>query len=474
MKRLPSLVRRQIGWQLAAMAIAWFGLTAWLMVQMMAFGNGDLDRRMEFFAQALAEAGSAARNDAQDLERRLATTEHIFIDGVITELDTTRNYVPVYQLWTSDGALIRSSQAAPSVPLGDHARGLATRVIDDHDYRVAAAVSSDGKVRAVLGERIDQRFAANLPVLQVIGGAQLLIYGWIVVVTWIAARRGFRPLTVLADHLVRRTPGDLAPIAAGRPYKETAPVVDAMNDLLAREEQRLEFERGFLADAAHELRTPLAAINAQAHVVLTASDPVSLGTARLELERGIDRVSHLLSQLLTMARLEATPSAAPMEVIDVAELCRQRLAALSMPARQRAIKLAFDGPEYLTAKVHRAGLLSVIDNLVDNAIRYTPEGGNVDVKLSSSADSIELLVRDDGPGIAHADRERVFERFVRLAKGVEEGSGLGLSIVKRVLASQSATLRFVDGIADKGVGLLVTLPTSARQTPLTCLALARR
>jgi hypothetical protein len=96
MKRLPSLVRRQVGWQLAAMAIAWFGLTFWLMVQMMTFGNGDLDRRTEFFAQALAEAGSAARNDSQDLERRLATTERIFIDGVITELDTTRNYVPVY------------------------------------------------------------------------------------------------------------------------------------------------------------------------------------------------------------------------------------------------------------------------------------------------------------------------------------------------------------------------------------------
>jgi signal transduction histidine kinase len=464
MKRLPSLVRRQVGWQLAAMAVAWFGLTAWLMVQMMAFGNGDLDRRMEFFAQALAEAGSAARNDSQDLERRLATTEHIFIDGVITELDTTRNYVPVYQLWTSDGALIRSSHAAPSVSLGDHARGLATRVINDHDYRVAA----------VLGERVDQRFAANLPMLQVIGGAQLLIYGWIVLVTWIAARRGFKPLTVLADHLVRRSPGDLAPIAAGRPYEETAPVVDAMNDLLAREERRLEAERGFLADAAHELRTPLAAINAQAHVVLTASDPVSLGAARQELERGVDRVSHLLSQLLTMARLEATPSAAPTEVIDVAELCRQRLAALSLPARQRAVKLAFDGPDSLIAKIHRAGLVSVIDNLVDNAIRYTTEGGNVEVKLTSSDHSIELLVRDDGPGIAHADRERVFERFVRLAKGAEEGSGLGLSIVKRVLASQSATLRFVDGIADKGVGLLVTVPGSARQMPSTGAALARR
>jgi signal transduction histidine kinase len=461
MKRLPSLVRRLIGWQLAAMAVAWIVLSVWLMHQMMVFGNGDLDRRMAYFAQALAEAGSAARGDPQDLERRLATTERIFVDGVIASLDATRSYVPTYQLWDAGGNLMRASAAAPGEPLGNHAHGLEKRIIDGHEFRVAGAMSSDGTVRAVVGERVDQRFAANLPMLQVIGGGQLMIFLWIVAVTWVAARRGLRPMTLLARQLAERRPGDLTPLEGERLHTETAPVVNEINGLLAREAQRLEAERGFLADAAHELRTPLAAINAQAHVVMSATDPAALDWARKELEQGIDRVSHLLSQLLTMARLEAAPLSTPVESIDIAELCRQRLAALSSLARSRAIHLAFDGPEALVARVSRLGLLSVIDNLVDNAIRYTPEGGHVEVRLSRDEHGIGLLVRDDGPGIPQADRERVFERFVRLSHGPEAGSGLGLAIVKRALASQAATLRFVEGLSSRGVGLLVVLPSSA-------------
>jgi signal transduction histidine kinase len=460
MNRLPSLVRRLVLWQLVAMAIAWFGLTAWLMVQMLAFGNGDLDRRMELFAQGLAEAGSSARADRQDLERRLATTERIFVGGVIAELDATRSYVPTYQLWRRDGSPVYASAAAPQASLGEHTRGVQTRSINDHEFRVAAAMSSDGEVRAMVGERVDQRLASNLPILQTIGLAQLLIYGWIAVVTWFAAQRGFRPLTVLARRLAQRRPGELAPVEAGRLYAETAPVLNEINGLLAREEQRLQAERGFLADAAHELRTPLAAINAQAHVVMAAIDPDSRRAARRELEKGIGRVSHLLSQLLTLARWELVATATLSENVDIAELCRQRLAALSPLARARAINLAFEGPRALFARVSQGALISVVDNLVDNAIRYTPEGGHVEVTLSQYEDGIGLLVRDDGPGISQSDRERVFERFVRLSTGPEVGTGLGLAIVKRVLASQSATVRFVEGLSSKGVGFLVELPRS--------------
>ena len=161
-----------------------------------------------------------------------------------------------------------------------------------------------------------------------------------------------------------------------------------------------------------------------------------------------------------MARWEPAPAVAPAEVLDVAHLCRQRLAALSTLVRARAVSLAFEGPDELFARISRGALLSVVDNLVDNAIRYTPEGSHVEVTLPQSEDGVGLLVRDDGPGIPVDDRERVFERFVRLAHGTEVGSGLGLAIVKRVLASQSATLRFVKGLSSKGIGLLVEIPNA--------------
>lgn len=263
----------------------------------------------------------------------------------------------------------------------------------------------------------------------------------------------------MATQVSRRQPGDLSPLAqSGQRYTETAPIVAEINGLLAREGRRLEAERGFLADAAHELRTPLAAIQAQAHVLLTTADARARQAAADDLQQGMGRVSHLLAQLLTMARLEVGALQVNAERVDVAELARQRLAAVSQLARTRSINLVYDAPDVLISQINRSGFLSILDNLVDNAIRYTPSGGRVEVQLTGVDDGLGLVVRDDGPGIAEADRERVFERFVRLPQATEQGSGLGLGIVKRVVASQTGSLRFVDGLAGRGVGFMVLLP----------------
>ncbi len=443
-----SMLRRLIAWQVAAMAVAWVMLSAWILFQMLGYGNGDLDRRMDFFAQSLAEAASAAQDDADELKRRLQTTERIFVSGVIGAGAHGQHYVPVYQLWSAEGRLLYASAAAPSTPLSTFNSGFSTTSSGDHELRVVSAMSSDATVRAVVGERVEQRLLSIWPMLQGIGLSQLLILAWIVVITWVAARRGFKPLTSLAAQIARRQPGDLSP----------GPIVAEINGLLAREGRRLESERGFLADAAHELRTPLAAINTQAHVMLTADDPGASQAAAAELQQGMDRVSHLLAQLLTIARLEASPVQSAAEWVDVADLGRQRLASLSQLARLRSISLVYDAPEVLMSSVNRSGFLSILDNLVDNAIRYTPSGGRVEVRLTRGDDGVGLSVRDDGPGIAETDRERVFERFVRLPRAAEQGSGLGLAIVKRVVASQTGSLRFIDGLAGRGVGFLVRLP----------------
>jgi signal transduction histidine kinase len=463
--RRQSMVRRLIAWQVGAMAVAWLGLSMFIISRMLAFGDGDLDRRINFLAQALAEAASAARGDRAELQRRLQKAESIFVDGVIAELDGAEGYIPVYQVWSADHALLYASPAAPSQLLTAQAVGLGLAMIGGHEFRTVAVGSADGTIRVALGERIDQRLATNFPLLRTIGIAQLTILAWTIVILWVAARRGFRPLIVLANAIAKRLPGDMAPLSTSDIYVETAPIVLEMNNLLAREARRLEAERGFLADAAHELRTPLAAISAQAHLLGHASDPAARRTALGELEQGLERVSHLLSQLLDIARLEAGPAVGGREQIDIADLCRQRLATLNRRARMRAIELEFDGPESLLAQVNRGGFLSVVDNLVDNAIRYTPSGGHVAVKLGADEATICLEVRDDGPGIAPADRERVFDRFVRLPGSLEQGTGLGLAIVKRVVDSQFATLQFVEGLFGCGVGFRVRWSRSAGGAP---------
>jgi signal transduction histidine kinase len=453
--RTPSMVNRLIAWQVGAMVVAWLGLSMFIVVRMLAFGDGDLDRRIDFLAQALAEAASAARGDPAELRSRLKKAESIFVDGVIAELDGAEGYVPIYQVWAASGALLYASPAAPKEMLTPRSSGLGASTIGGHEFMTVAAVSVDGQVRVALAERTDQRLAANLPLLRTIGIAQLSILIWTLAVMWVAGRRGFKPLIQLADGIAKRLPGDLAPLSTNNLYVETAPIVLEMNSLLAREARRLETERGFLADAAHELRTPLAAIGAQAHLLGRADDPTARRAARDELEQGVQRVSHLLSQLLDIARLEAGPVGGALERIDVADLCRQRLATLNQRARSRAVELALEAPEHLVAWVNRGGFLSVVDNLVDNAIRYTPAKGNVLVRLVAEAATVCLEVRDDGPGIDAADRERVFDRFVRLPGPSEQGTGLGLAIVRRVVDTQAATLHFVEGLSGRGVGFRV-------------------
>ena len=461
MSEHPSLVGRLIAWQLLAMAMAWLVLTTWLMLQMMSFGDGDFDRRLTVFAQVLAEAGSATGNAPSELSSRVARAERIYIDGVLAEAGAPAGYTPVYELWSAHGAPVLSATAAGSLDLRPGRTATEDRQLAHEAWRVVTATSSDGRVIAVVAERDAGRWQASAPMIAIIGGSQVLIFVWIVGVTWVAARRGFRPLTSLASEIARRQPGDLKPLRPSRLYAETAPVVQEINGLLAREEHRLNTERGFLADAAHELRTPLAAVGAQAHVLLNAQESAERGDAFRELQAGIARVSHLLTQLLTIARWESGFVPVSTGPVDLAELCRHRLAVLSTYARGRAISLSFDGPQALVTTLSAAAFQSVVDNLVDNAVRYTPQGGHVEVRLEQSAGEVTLIVRDDGPGIPEHERERVFERFVRLSAGSESGSGLGLAIVRRILASQAGAVYFVEGLSTSGLGLRVSLPTPA-------------
>ena len=257
----------------------------------------------------------------------------------------------------------------------------------------------------------------------------------------------------------RRQAGDLSPVESSVEYEETAPIVAELNALLDREARRFENERGFLADAAHELRTPLAAIAVQAHVVLSSVEIKEQEQAAQDLRFGLARVSHLLNQLLTFARVDAAGTQMPLERLNVAELVRIQIGSLMPAARRRAVTVNFESDESVFFVVNRAGFISIVDNLVDNAIRYAPTGGFVQVMLSIHDGGLALAVRDDGPGIALQERERVFERFYRTPGNVASGTGLGLSIVQKIVQAHRASIEFVDGLNGRGVGFVVTIPT---------------
>jgi signal transduction histidine kinase len=464
----PSMVRRLIKWQLVAMLFAWLMLMAWLVYMMMQFENGDLDKRMSYFAQLLAETASTAQGDQALLAQRVKTTEQGFVKGVIAAMDSTDpdHYAATYAAYDRQQKLLYRSSRSPGSKQEPDLPLPATDGVSVHTFadgicwRLARITSQDGAITVVVGESPSTRWDSMWPVLSMIGFSQVLIFTICIVVVWIAAARGMKPLKELAGQMAKRKAGDLSPVEPSIVFEETAPIVAELNALLDRETRRFENERGFLADAAHELRTPLASIGVQAHLMLASQQSNERESAARDLRAGLERVSHLLNQLLTIARVDAPGSQMSLERLNVAELVRDRLAAMNNTARTHAVTLDFEALDSVFFAVNRAGFVSIIDNLVDNAIRYAPVGGYVLVVLEVNSAGLSLAVRDDGPGIAPQERERVFERFYRTPGTTAPGTGLGLAIVRKIVQAHRASIAFADGMNGRGISVVVTLPVT--------------
>ena len=266
---------------------------------------------------------------------------------------------------------------------------------------------------------------------------------------WLATWRALKPLDDVAEQITARAPDRLQPLAPASAPREIRPLVNAINDLFARVERTLESERRFTADAAHELRTPLAALATQAQVAMRARDNTERDHAIEQLIASCRRASRLVDQLLTLARLDPEKTRA-IEMVALDRLAEEVCADHGAPALAKNVALELDALP--TQVAGNADMLRVLlRNLVDNAIRYTPAGGHVTVAVAPGA----LTVTDTGPGIPAAERKRIFDRFHRLAGQDTEGSGLGLSIVARIAERHGATVRLDAGDNEKGLRVTV-------------------
>jgi two-component system sensor histidine kinase QseC len=274
---------------------------------------------------------------------------------------------------------------------------------------------------------------------------------------WLILRRGLRPLRQIGREIERRDAKDLAPLP-DTPYAELAPVVEAVNRLMARLTQRLTREREFLVDAAHELKTPLAVIEANADRLLRAAPAAT--EAREGLHVGVQRITHTVHQLLSLMRSGSESAADGSELSrqDLVALLRDRLALLAPLAHRQGVELELRGPEEAWLPLAREGMASLLDNLIDNAIKYG--AAQVLVSLEGGARSgWRLSVADDGPGIPAHLQAKVFERFYRLPGQDQPGSGLGLAIVEQVAARHRASIGLGPGLGGRGLG--VTLEFAA-------------
>lgn len=282
------------------------------------------------------------------------------------------------------------------------------------------------------------------------------------ILIWRGVAHGLAPLRKLQQELATRSHLDLSPIAADNVPGEVEPLVGAVNDLMTRVDGVLGFQGRFIADTAHQLRTPVAGLKAHAELAMRETDPTQLKRALGHLYTSAERLSRLVSQLLSLARNEPNNVAANFVPFDLNQLALRTAQEWVPLAYKKQIDLGFETAEqavFLNGEAAR--VTEMINNLVDNAIRYTPSGGRVTVRVLKDEDGAHLVVSDDGTRIPIDERQRIFERFHRLLGNHEEGSGLGLAIVHEIATLHNATITLEDDIDGVGNTFTVTFPEVA-------------
>ncbi|MGN6579680.1 MAG: ATP-binding protein [Bordetella sp.] len=339
--------------------------------------------------------------------------------------------------------------------------GLQTLRVGNETFRVLVETTSAGDRIAVAQESGFRDEIARGSALRTVTPFLILVP----VLLWIVAdlvRKMFRPIVSLSLEIDRRSEQELHPIEDERVPGEIRPFVVAINRLLARVSRSMESQRRFVADAAHELRSPLTALSLQAERLADA-DMSGLACERLAmLRQGIERGRKLLDQLLSLARAQA--ATAPALPISVQSVYRRVLEDLMPLAQAKSIDIGVEGEQDAQVCCSELDMIALVRNLVDNAIRYTPEGGRVDLSVRRSRECAVLRIQDTGPGIAPHERERVFDSFYRALGSEQLGSGLGLAIVKAIIDRVGAQVRleFSDETKQTGLRVEIRMPLADR------------
>ena len=376
---------------------------------------------------------------------------------------------PRFQVWLHGGREGFRSPGTPSAPLrADFVDGFADTDVAGERWRVYSVGDATGRVNVQVAWSHAQLDAERLRGLRLSIGAAAALFVLLAVPLWFIVGWSLRPVTAIRSAIRQREGLDLAPLPTAGLPREVAPLVDAFNQLLQRLDEALQGERRFIADAAHELRTPLAVLSAHADLARRAATEEERDTALHRLSAGVARAARLSEQLLDLARIDAETATPALALLDLAPLLVLVVRDFETLARERHQRISLrteDGR--IRGDVDQLGIL--IRNLIDNAVRYAGEGGHIEVicrrDVRDGVGGIALCVADDGPGVATSERESIFHRFYRANGGSNgplrsSGSGIGLSLVARIARTHHATIHVEDGLDGKGLAVTVFFPAA--------------
>lgn len=337
-----------------------------------------------------------------------------------------------FQVWTKTNHLLLHSAGDINTPISVNIDGFSDTFLNQQKWRLFTTTRAG--IRTVLAERYDTRNELGQRIAQDELYILLLTFPLSGFLIWIIIGKGLSSLERVAQEVANRAPYHLEPVNIQHPPEEITPVIDELNKLFFRLKEGFEREQRFAADAAHELRTPLAAIKALAQVALNTKTIEEKNQALEKLITSVNRSTHVVQQLLTMSKLiPETANMQDQESVSLSNIARDILAMLAPTAIEKNIDLEFEADPHVPKIIGNPTALGIlIRNLVDNAIRYTEPNGHVHVKVYVDKTHLILQVRDNGPGIPQALQSRVFERFFRVLGNTSPGSGLGLAIVQQI------------------------------------------
>lgn len=363
-----------------------------------------------------------------------------------------------FQVWNKKGELVFHSGHLHA-PLYNVPIGFSDTVIEGNDWRVYANYDKDTQDKIVVSEIYDVRDTLADEIARNNAYILLVTYPIFGILIWLIVGIALRSITRVTGEISNRASTYLEPVVADNIAVEIKPLVSELNQLFIRLKLAFDRNKRFAGDAAHELRTPLAALKTQAQVAIKAENPAERNNALLKVIQGVDRSSHVVAQLLTLSRLGQEEALKDISIIDLHKLTTEIMTFLVPIALEKNIEIELSGPDHPALILGNDTALGIlIRNIVDNAIRYTPPGGSVKVIIADDNQSVSLRVIDNGPGIPVELRERVFERFFRILGTKASGSGLGLAIVSQIAELHHAQINLSSPPSGKGLQFEVVFP----------------
>ncbi|WP_266156658.1 sensor histidine kinase [Dyella silvatica] len=429
---LRSLARRMLLVQLAVGVATYLAVSCIIAALVLGYAQRDLSHYLDSYAHSLLEARDPALS-ARNIAIRITQDPQI-----------NTQFLMRFRLVDGKGQVLAESADAPQA-IADW------KLLQVHEASSARTVTVAVKASWLR----DLWLRGGMGMISWLGLVMaLLLLPAIVLATIFLTRLGLRPLRSLISMVGTRSPANLTPLQIEQPPAELLPLIDELNRLIGALHQAQLNERQFFQDAAQELLTPLAVVQAQAHVLATSAEAFTRSRAQTDLQAGLQRVAKMIRQLLTVAKIHSDDTRLQLTRYDLIGLLSGRISVAAARAHEKRIELSLLAPERCSLVFDYDMLTTVIDNLLDNALKYIPQGGSIKTMVRHYRDAVWLVIADDGPGIAEAHQQHVLKRFYRVPGNRESGSGLGLAIVQRIVELHGGSVSLRNG---ENRGLMVCL-----------------